>query len=637
VCFFFLLSNSFDYCVKEGLAREAEGLRGAFEVAARSLVSANATLAAPCLRALAKALQGVAYAAASGPSLPPPLPPAAVVSGVPPTSADGGPIDAAAALAARVVDMVVGVVGAVPTAGASLVGCFFAEHFPHRFRDERCLVVYARGLLEVARRLPRLSGDLVALLVDRCLEIDVEIKLDEFGAARLTGQAAAVGGAAGGGSESEGEDEEEDPMLLGFGTPLGKLTAPPGGVPPVASSASPCAAFSVTAPLAVDEMAAKLDGLMLELFKHLDHVLVPKLAHHQDSLAPATPRSSSAPDLTRTGSSSSSSSSSSLTASASTPSLDAGARAHPTGAASSWGGVLDAGSSLEDSPRSPAGYPSLSLSPPRRSPWPAAQAVCGQPPDADAAARLWQALHGAFDAKVLLTHRSKFVQFLLLRFVHLAPQHGPTFASRLLKTATDKRVPHVRRVNAVSHETTAHAHNSFLFFLTAVIFFARYFFSRVFSLLFSLIQSLQVSESSNVSDLRFVFEAALSVRFWCFFPALCRSPFLSDALGMPAQTPLVPRRCTIWRPSWRAPKRSRRAPSSTPSKACWRGAKPSCQTRRRSTARGRPPRRTRRRRTRLPRGRGLRPRPSRRTPRVWRGASRRAPPAAAAAATAAAG
>ena len=473
--------HSFDYCLKDGLSPEAEGLRGAFEVAARSLVSANATLAAPCLRSLAKAFQGVAYAAANGPLPQPPgvePPTHEVKSDDAATAGDKDDVPSsksevlAASLAARVVGMVIGVVGAVPTAGASLIGCYFAEYFPHRFRDERCLVVYARGVLEVARRLPRLSGDLVALLVDRCLEIDVEIKLDEFGNAKLTGAAAAAGGAAGG-SDSEGdeddEEEEEDPMLLGFGASLGnrKAATPSGAAPSpaaVSSESSPAAAAALlTAPLAVDEMASKLDGLMLELFKHLDRVLLPKKPlgdHDHDSEvhytmpAPTGSRSSSAPDLARVQHTNGGSNNSQLTPSMSSPSLHASLEP-PTKTVSSsfvaWGAEHDDAaffSSMPNhplkggSPRSPVGYPSSSPSPPRHQ-------LSASSPENDASLRLWQALHGAFESQVLLTHRSKFVQFLLLRFVHLAPQHGPTFAARLLQTATDKRVPHVRRVNAV--------------------------------------------------------------------------------------------------------------------------------------------------------------------------------------------
>ena len=477
------MPHSFDYCVKEGLKPEAEELRGAYEVAARSLISANATLAAPCLRSLAKALQGVAYAAANGPRpqysrMVPPTDD--VLSEEATTSENDVPMSkaeiSAASLAARVVGMVVGVVGAVPTAGATLIGCYFAEYFPHRFRDERCLAVYARAVLEVARRLPRLSGDLVALLVDRCLEIDVEIKLDEFGNAKLTGAAAAASGTSGGSdSEGDAEEEEEDPMLLGFGASLGnrKAATPSGAARPphaaVSSDSTPAAAAALlTAPLAVDDMASKLDGLMLELFKHLDHVLLPKEPStdqtngdndvHHSVPAPTgsgASRSNSAPDLTRAHQTSGNSSSH-LTPSMSSPALRAALDPPASTVSSSqvaWGADHDASlfasvpnhpHLLEDgSPRSPVGYPSSSLSPTRHQP------PYSSPQDNDTSLRLWQALHGAFEAQVLLTHRSKFVQFLLLRFVHLAPQHGPTFAARLLNTATDKRVPHVRRVNAV--------------------------------------------------------------------------------------------------------------------------------------------------------------------------------------------
>jgi len=169
-------------------------------------------------------------------------------------------------------------------------------------------------------------------------------------------------------------------------------------------------------------------------------------------------RSNSAPDLTRAHQTSGKSSSH-LTPSMSSPALHAALDPPASTVSSSqvaWGADHDDHDAslfaslpnhphlLKDgSPRSPVGYPSSSLSPPRHQP------SYSSSQDNDASLRLWQALHGAFESQVLLTHRSKFVQFLLLRFVHLAPQHGPTFAARLLHTAADKRVPHVRRVNAV--------------------------------------------------------------------------------------------------------------------------------------------------------------------------------------------
>lgn len=49
----------------------------------------------------------------------------------------------------------------------------------------RSLVAYTRTVLCLCGVLPRLSGELMSIVVEKCLEIDVEIKLDENGNAKL--------------------------------------------------------------------------------------------------------------------------------------------------------------------------------------------------------------------------------------------------------------------------------------------------------------------------------------------------------------------------------------------------------------------------------------------------------------------
>ena len=326
--------------------------------------------------------------------------------------------------------------------------------------SSRSLVCYARGVLAVARRLPRISGDLVGLLVDRCLEIDVEIRLDDNGGARLTGAAGAAGlkrgehgGASGasGTEESEGDDED-DAMVLGFGTPGRGPSGTRGGLAPVTpfaktafhpsaharANGAPAAAIpELLVPLRVDEMAEKLDRLMAELFSHLDAVLLNGAA---PTVAPTAASSASAPEPRGKAS----------------PLFDQRARVE-----SFDDHLFGCGSNLQSGlprtpPRSVSSVASLSgdiSGDPRRWPVPLGSAVgsVGRCVSEEEVVRLWSALSRCFEAKILLTHRSKFVQFLLLRFVALAPAFGPRFASGLATAVVERSAPHVRRVNATHY------------------------------------------------------------------------------------------------------------------------------------------------------------------------------------------
>jgi RNA polymerase I-specific transcription initiation factor RRN3 len=346
---------SFDFVIKDMTPQEfvdAEILRDAFATCALSFVSAKATLAPSCLRMLIRSLQQLAYSSGT-------IQCDISTSSTSENASSGTGIHddskVELALRVRIVNLILRVVKLVPTAGASLVGPLLAEHFPHRFRHVQCLRCYARGVLEVARELPRISSDLVALLVEKCLEIDVEIKLDDNGAAKLTGSAAGGGGGKDeSGEESEGEDD--DINLLGFGSPIainsGRIVNYIGVTP--SASSTDALKKDLPAPVAVDEMAEKLDMLMLELFEHIDMAMAVVSTREADN---------------------------------------------------------------------------------RRS--------------KDEIARLWNAIHGTFLAKILLTHRSKFVQFLLLRFCALQPDYALMFANGLENMCVDRMVPHVRRINAV--------------------------------------------------------------------------------------------------------------------------------------------------------------------------------------------
>lgn len=62
------------------------------------------------------------------------------------------------------------------------ITCLFASlknHFPHRRRDALCHTAYLEAALEVARYAPPLLAQIVQLIVERFVEIDVEITLQQ--------------------------------------------------------------------------------------------------------------------------------------------------------------------------------------------------------------------------------------------------------------------------------------------------------------------------------------------------------------------------------------------------------------------------------------------------------------------------
>ena len=249
----------------------------------------------------------------------------------------------------------------------------------------------------------------------RCLEIDVEIELDDGGAARLRAASVAteesenLDGFFGDGNPFDAPDDE-----LGFGDGGGeyghggsfggsfdldehqhrRLPQPPPPLPSASddeqtnpkSGLSQLLQPALAPPAAprVDEMAHKLDVIMLELFRYMDEVLGPR------------PKRAAA--------------------------ADEGNRE----------GAVEDGSSRSSSSGGGGG------------------GSCGSGGMAVAQQRLWRALHGVFEQHVIVTH-IKFVQFLLLRFVALrpAPFAGQLVAS-LQSAAADQMQPHLRRINTLS-------------------------------------------------------------------------------------------------------------------------------------------------------------------------------------------
>lgn len=72
-------------------------------------------------------------------------------------------------------------------AGLSELFPALRDIFPHRrIEGPGSIVPYARQLLLIADYLPNLRDKILGLIVERCLEIDVEIKIDESGEARVS-------------------------------------------------------------------------------------------------------------------------------------------------------------------------------------------------------------------------------------------------------------------------------------------------------------------------------------------------------------------------------------------------------------------------------------------------------------------
>lgn len=93
----------------------------------------------------------------------------------------------------------------VPSGGSKLFPVL-SSHYPHKRRSGDILADYARQLLEVLRYMPSAQGKVLQLIIEKCLEIDVEIKIMDNGEAV--------------------RDEEEGEGMRGLG-PLRLTVSPP--------------------------------------------------------------------------------------------------------------------------------------------------------------------------------------------------------------------------------------------------------------------------------------------------------------------------------------------------------------------------------------------------------------------------
>lgn len=126
-----------------------------------------------------------------------------------------------------------------PKARTELFGVMSAN-VPFRTRPESQLVWYYQQCLEVLQYHPSILEQVLELVIDKCLDLDVEIKISDFGEVSL---------------DPKKEDEDDNDGI--FELELDEKKKPDTSVTPA----------SVT----VGEMANKLDSLMLLLFQYSAH------------------------------------------------------------------------------------------------------------------------------------------------------------------------------------------------------------------------------------------------------------------------------------------------------------------------------------------------------------------------------
>jgi len=119
---------------------------------------------------------------------------------------------------------------------------------PFRLRPDAELLWYYRQCLHVLQYLPSIRGQVLELIIDRCLEVDVEIKITDVGEATIDAE------------------EEDDANVFSL-----DLEEHDGDTEKTESSPTEAATTKKNVEdLSVDAMAEKLDSLMLVLFEHLE-------------------------------------------------------------------------------------------------------------------------------------------------------------------------------------------------------------------------------------------------------------------------------------------------------------------------------------------------------------------------------
>jgi len=124
--------------------------------------------------------------------------------------------------------------------GRSELFPIMASHAPFRGRPEAELGWYYKQCLAVLRYLPSIQGQVLELIVDKCIEIDVEIKIKDGGEAVI----------------DHNKDEDDDDAIFDLEVNTAKESTTKADVLSVDTQ--------------VDEMADKLDSLMLLVFQFIE-------------------------------------------------------------------------------------------------------------------------------------------------------------------------------------------------------------------------------------------------------------------------------------------------------------------------------------------------------------------------------
>ncbi|CAM9172306.1 unnamed protein product [Choristocarpus tenellus] len=257
----------------------------------------------------------------------------------------------------------------VPSGCSKLFG-MLKSHYPHRRVGAEALSDFARQALRMTQYAPLMEINVVKLIVERSLEIDVEIKIMDTGEAVV-------------------DDEEEEGALftmddLVYGTP--KKDKPKDEV---------------------DEMAEKLDSVMLVLFGYLDHRLSGRLDKWAADAASGDNHTSVMTD-----------SYSGQEKEGQAEGIDGG-----------QGVVLESVN------------------------------VKGVDIGVD---RLLQSLIGVFEDVILTTHRSKFVQFTLFYACGRSPWLGSLLSTKLQDVFKDDTKPKLTRQTSVAYLASFLARGSFV-------------------------------------------------------------------------------------------------------------------------------------------------------------------------------
>ncbi len=166
----------------------------------------------------------------------------------------------------------------VPT-GQSVLFPILAANFPHKRFSRNVQTEYVSQLLRICEYFPIIQSKVLDLIVSRCLEMDVEIVIEDSGDVRIH-------------EEYEGEVEDDEDLVGGvfaFDEEKGATTLPRGGAGPVGSGNLNHNRnkhinennIAPRIPLEVAEMADKLDSMLVLLVAHMDSEMARSEEHKE--------------------------------------------------------------------------------------------------------------------------------------------------------------------------------------------------------------------------------------------------------------------------------------------------------------------------------------------------------------------